>query len=94
MKTGLLFDELYQKHDTGRGHPERPERLVAISKALQADGRVAAAERVAMRDVTTDELMETGARLFALKRAYDLRCGIRSPDDTLPEAGVRVIYTF
>lgn len=36
-------------------------------------------------DVTADELMETGARLFALKRAYGLRCGIRRPDDTLPD---------
>jgi len=35
-------------------------------------------------DITADELMLTGARLFTLKRAYDLRCGVRRADDTLP----------
>jgi len=35
-------------------------------------------------DISADELMLIGARLFTLKRAYDLRCGVRRPDDALP----------
>jgi len=38
MKTGFVFDEIYLKHDTGAGHPERPDRLRAIVKRLKDDG--------------------------------------------------------
>jgi len=36
-------------------------------------------------DVSADELMAAGERLFNLKRAYNLRCGIRGKDDRLPD---------
>ena len=32
--TALLYDPVFKKHDTGRGHPESPARLDAIMKAL------------------------------------------------------------
>jgi aldehyde:ferredoxin oxidoreductase len=35
-------------------------------------------------DVSADELMATGERLFNLKRAFNLRCGVRREDDALP----------
>jgi len=37
-KTGLVYDAVYLKHDTGAGHPERPERLTAILDGLQRKG--------------------------------------------------------
>jgi acetoin utilization deacetylase AcuC-like enzyme len=33
--TGFLYDEVYLKHETGAGHPERPERLTAIMQRLE-----------------------------------------------------------
>jgi acetoin utilization deacetylase AcuC-like enzyme len=30
MKTGLVLDRRFEDHDTGAGHPERPERIRAI----------------------------------------------------------------
>ena len=36
--TGFLYDAIYLKHDTGAGHPERPERLTAILARLEQDG--------------------------------------------------------
>ncbi len=36
-------------------------------------------------DVSAEELMAAGERLFNLKRAYSLRCGIRREDDRLPD---------
>ena len=36
MVTGLIYSEKYLEHDLGTGHPERPERLEAIVKALKA----------------------------------------------------------
>jgi aldehyde:ferredoxin oxidoreductase len=35
-------------------------------------------------DVTVEELITTGERLFNLKRLYNVRCGISRKDDTLP----------
>jgi acetoin utilization deacetylase AcuC-like enzyme len=38
MPTGFLYDKRFLDHDTGAGHPERPDRLRAIVAALAADG--------------------------------------------------------
>jgi len=35
-------------------------------------------------DLSTDDVMEAGDRIFNLKRAFNLRCGIRRADDALP----------
>jgi acetoin utilization deacetylase AcuC-like enzyme/formylglycine-generating enzyme required for sulfatase activity len=37
-KTGFVYDEIYLKHLTGPGHPERPERLLAIIFTLKESG--------------------------------------------------------
>ena len=36
--TGLVYDDVYLKHDTGPDHPERPERLTAIVAELKREG--------------------------------------------------------
>ncbi len=36
--TAYLFHPAFLEHDTGRGHPESAERLVAINERLKADG--------------------------------------------------------
>ena len=38
MPTGLVYHPIFLEHDTGRMHPECPERLRAILKRLDADG--------------------------------------------------------
>jgi acetoin utilization deacetylase AcuC-like enzyme/formylglycine-generating enzyme required for sulfatase activity len=37
-KTGFVYDDLYLQHRTTPGHPESPQRLVAIVDKLKADG--------------------------------------------------------
>lgn len=37
-KTGLVYDEIFLRHRTTPGHPERPERLLAIEEALKSAG--------------------------------------------------------
>lgn len=49
--TGLVLDERFQQHDTGPMHPERPERLKAITAALEGAGLVEACTRVGPRPV-------------------------------------------
>ena len=34
-RTGLVYDEFYLRHQTGKGHPESPERLTAIIQQLK-----------------------------------------------------------
>ncbi|MFC1504280.1 histone deacetylase [Spirochaetota bacterium] len=38
--TGLVYDEMFLRHDTGAGHPERPERLSAIMEKLKKTKQV------------------------------------------------------
>lgn len=37
MKTALIHHPIYQKHDTGIGHPETPKRYEVVMNALKAD---------------------------------------------------------
>ena len=37
-QTGLVYGQIYLKHDTGPHHPERPQRLTAIIETLEAAG--------------------------------------------------------
>jgi acetoin utilization deacetylase AcuC-like enzyme len=37
-ETGLVYGEVYLKHETGHRHPEKPQRLTAIMESLAAAG--------------------------------------------------------
>ena len=49
LKTGFLYSDIYLKHETGAGHPERPERLTAIVARLKEKGMLN--ELVALKPV-------------------------------------------
>lgn len=38
VMTAFVYDETFQRHEVGPGHPERPARLAAILQALQEAG--------------------------------------------------------
>lgn len=40
MKTALIHHPIYQKHDTGLGHPETPKRYEVVMKALRGDKKL------------------------------------------------------
>lgn len=40
MTTALIHHPIYEKHDTGDGHPETPERYRVVIDAIKADGRL------------------------------------------------------
>ena len=40
MKTAIIHHPIYQKHDTGLGHPETPKRYEVIMNALQSDKKL------------------------------------------------------
>ena len=45
-KTGLVYGDVYLRHRTSQGHPERPERLTAILRRLEEKGLLASLTRI------------------------------------------------
>jgi acetoin utilization deacetylase AcuC-like enzyme len=54
--TALAADPFCQEHNTGAGHPERPERFAAIMGGLERAGLLARLTRLEPRDVTEADL--------------------------------------
>ncbi|MEM8884459.1 MAG: histone deacetylase [Planctomycetota bacterium] len=52
MITGFVDDPLFDRHRTGSGHPERPERLEAVRRAAEG----LALHRLVPRDATREEI--------------------------------------
>lgn len=72
--TGLLLDSIYGQHAPGEGHPERPERLEAVSSALDRAGLGKQMEPLRPRPATDDELAAVHSREYiALVRSESSR---------------------
>jgi acetoin utilization deacetylase AcuC-like enzyme len=54
--TALLLDHVYTQHQPGPGHPERPDRIVAVTVALDQSGLLGRMSRVSPRRATEEEL--------------------------------------
>ncbi len=65
--TGLLIDDCFLKHQTGAKHPERPERLRAISKALVESGIGETCTKLPVRKATVDQVLAVHTQEY-LKR--------------------------
>ncbi|MEX0653241.1 MAG: histone deacetylase [Phycisphaeraceae bacterium] len=90
MTTGLIYSERFLEHDTGPGHPERPDRLRAIHRHLQGRGLLDAlvplpfkpADRRWIEHLHKPDYVE---RIFAACRAGEPY--VDSPDSTVsPES--------
>jgi acetoin utilization deacetylase AcuC-like enzyme len=62
QKTGLVADPVFMNHDTGPGHPERPERLARIYSVLEEKGLWSAAAKVPLREATAEELLKVHSK--------------------------------
>lgn len=54
--TAILLDRVYERHTTGPGHPESPERYEAVTQALDEIEELRSAPRVQSRSATEDEI--------------------------------------
>jgi acetoin utilization deacetylase AcuC-like enzyme len=98
-KVALLADPVYKLHQTGSGHPERPERYDAAIQALERAGLAAHMPRVPVRRATRDEtaLVHTPEYLRTVDRDFsqgahelttgDTSVGPRSLDVALDAVG-------
>src|SRR5260221_11628389 len=50
LRTGFLFHERFLDHDTGPGHPERPDRLRSIMTHLDKTGLLEQLQRLPVAD--------------------------------------------
>jgi acetoin utilization deacetylase AcuC-like enzyme len=66
MPTALIYDPTFLRHETGRHHPEKPERLRVILSALQNDEPLwTGLQHVSPRPVSDEDIMRChGYRLI------------------------------
>ncbi len=54
--TAVFYDPIYLEHDTGHGHPERPERLETTMQLLEEVGLSDKVRIISPRDAGVDEM--------------------------------------
>jgi acetoin utilization deacetylase AcuC-like enzyme len=75
--TALLVDPVYREHDPGPGHPERPERYDALTKALNEAGLIKSLGRIQARVATEDEIALCHSRDYIHKVKREIGAGAR-----------------
>jgi len=90
QQVGVVVDPRYREHEGPVGHPERPERLRAVSEAI--DARAAQLRRVAARPATDEEILRVHGRahLEAIREASRLAPGNLDADTFVSVASERV----
>jgi acetoin utilization deacetylase AcuC-like enzyme len=73
MPTGFVYGEVYLRHEWVRGHPERPERLIAIVERLEDTGLLAQLEWLQPRPV--EEKWLTAVHTAEYVRRARAECG-------------------
>jgi len=74
-RTALLIDPVFKQHDTGPGHPERPERYDALTRAFDKAGLTNSLLRVATRPATEDEIALCHTRPYIQTAKRDIASG-------------------
>ena len=84
VRTALLADPIYRRHDTGLGHPERAERFDAVALALEDSGLTDRMLRVEPRLANEDEIAacHTNKYIELVKREVACRYEALSTGDT------------
>lgn len=77
MATGLVLDSTFKRHAPGPEHPERPERLDAISAGLSEAGLTNRLSRIALREAKEDELALCHSREYIGIAKRDIMRGLR-----------------
>jgi acetoin utilization deacetylase AcuC-like enzyme len=84
LKTGLVYSADFQKHITGPGHPERPERTEVVFASIQKAAY--ASQLVAIKPIpaTQEDLLRchTAGYIETAKRDVNSGAGLLSTGDT------------
>lgn len=74
-RTALLIDPVFKQHDTGPGHPERPERYDVLMRAFERAGLTESLLHVATRPATEDEIALCHTRAYIQTVKQDIASG-------------------
>ncbi len=90
MKTGLLLDDRFRRHDTGTGHPESPQRLAVIHRALESLTLASQCERIEACPLDVGRIQYVHAASYLVRVEAACRQGypyIDAPDSAIcPES--------
>jgi len=75
--TGLVYDDIYLKHDTGPGHPERAARLTAILDRLDQEGLVEQLERITPVETEMPWVQAVHTQSYIQTAERDISSGLR-----------------
>ncbi len=71
MSTGFVYDDVYLAHNTGPSHPERPDRLRAVTMALDETGLRDQLVAVEPRRATKEQIAAVHDRRY-VERVFEL----------------------
>src|SRR5438094_9769062 len=85
MPVPVLFHPACQRHNAGPGHPERPERIVAVLEALRAADMAATVEWCGARPASRQALerVHPASYLDGLKRLALQGGSVLDPDTAI-----------
>jgi acetoin utilization deacetylase AcuC-like enzyme len=90
---GLVLDPVFEEHDTGPGHPERPERLAALRGHPGMVSLVQRCVRVEPVEVDDDDLQRVHERSYVSRVAESCASGpgvVDSMDTAVCPASARI----
>ena len=92
MKTGILWDDLFLKHDTGPAHPESKERLLSIRQGLESYPHLKELKRLGLRPATETELrlVHPAAYIRNIQRSTGKPFTYLDPDTAVCDASYEV----
>ena len=77
LPTGIVFEDLFTLHDTGRGHPESPGRYKAVMSALLKSDFAKSLQRLQPRAATDDDVIRCHFKKYVETAKRDIRSGAR-----------------
>jgi acetoin utilization deacetylase AcuC-like enzyme len=92
-KTGLVLDDCFREHDTGPGHPERPQRLVAIAEALAGAKLIDRCARLPLREAEFEQVHRIHSPEYVARVEQTCRNGasyIDTPDSAICPTSYRL----
>jgi len=77
LPTGVVYDDVYKKHDPGPGHPEKPARCDAIMKALAARPLADRLRRVQPVEADDERILACHTKQYLQTVKADIQAGRR-----------------
>ncbi len=74
-RTGFAYDDIFLRHETGPGHPERPERLKAIVNRLKGKGLFSQLPGFGPRPDALDWITSIHSEQYVARAARSCRAG-------------------